>query len=186
MNEPWDDPAAVLDLAWTLLERGAGDRTAPARFPTLATIGRDGAPQLRTVALRDADRRAGTCRVFTDRKSHKVAEIAAEPRVALHVWDPAAKVQLRLSGEARTGTGAPLSALWRALPDAARAAYAHNPPPGSPLDAPDAYTVRPAFDRFAAITLTLSAIEAVSLCERGHRRIRFTRAGGWCGTWLSP
>lgn len=89
---------AVLGGAWALLTRASADRRHPARAVQLATRGADGAPRLRSVILRGADAAARRARFHTDRRSAKVAEIAADPRVALLLWDPRSRVQLRLAG----------------------------------------------------------------------------------------
>ena len=62
---------------------------------TLGTLGQDG-PRLRSVMLRRYIPATAEAEIHTDRGSDKVAEIAADPRVSLHLWDAKALVQLRL------------------------------------------------------------------------------------------
>ncbi len=172
--------AAVLDEAWTLLEAGV----EPGRgLVTLCTVDAQGAPQGRTVVLREVSRDRGAVAVYTDARSHKLAEIGAEPRVALVLWVPEAKVQLRLTGRAQVEPG--LAELWRDIPEDRREPYSHEPSPGTPIPAADAWEEQPAREKFARLTVTLSAIEHVSLADTGHSRAVF-RAEQWRGTWLSP
>ncbi len=79
----------ALHAAFGRLAEGARDGRSPFRTPALATLGRDGAPQLRTVVLRGFDPAARSLSIHTDRRSAKVAELAADPRAALHVYDAA-------------------------------------------------------------------------------------------------
>ncbi len=104
------------DQVWQRLACGVADADAPARHPVLATIGLGGGPEARTVVLRAADRGAGTVQVHTDTASTKVAELAANPLVALHVWDAGPHLQIRLRGAARIATGADVATLWTASP----------------------------------------------------------------------
>ncbi len=74
----YDDLAGCLAEAWRRLEEGAAHQSG-FHTPALATIGRDGAPRLRTVVLRGVDRAARSLRVHCDARSAKAAEIAADP-----------------------------------------------------------------------------------------------------------
>ncbi|MGY6410125.1 MAG: hypothetical protein ACXIUV_03735 [Alkalilacustris sp.] len=83
---PWAATLPTLHAeAWARLVRGVHDRRAAARHPTLATVAADGAPQLRTVVLRAADRAQARLHVHTDLRSAKVGDLRAEPRAAVHV-----------------------------------------------------------------------------------------------------
>jgi pyridoxamine 5'-phosphate oxidase len=103
---PWaSDLAGLHSEVWLRLTRGVHDRHAPARHPTLATVSPDGRPQARTVVLRAADKAAGTLDIHTDLRSAKVADLRATPFAALHVWDAAAHLQLRLEAQFTLLTG---------------------------------------------------------------------------------
>ncbi|MBC7477316.1 MAG: pyridoxamine 5'-phosphate oxidase family protein, partial [Pseudorhodobacter sp.] len=94
---PWASELSHLHAeVWLRLSRGVHDRHAPARHPTLATVSVDGRPQARTVVLRAADKPAGTLDIHTDLYSAKFQELRATPFAALHMWDPAAHLQVRL------------------------------------------------------------------------------------------
>ena len=167
----------LLDRVWSRLSRGVADRKHPARHPTLATIGQDG-PELRTLVLRGVDREASMLELHTDMASPKVAQIVAEPRVALHVWIPRDRLQIRLKGQAIVERGDP--ALFARLPAAARANYG-GAVPGSP---PGQQTKEGDPARFGAIRLTVHEIDALVLAEP-HIRAIYT-APDWAGRWVTP
>jgi len=183
---PW---ARALDTlyahSWTRLLRGVHDRRAPARHPTLATLGSDGMPQARTVVLRDADKQAGTLVFYTDVHSAKVAELTAHPLATVHVWDASAHLQLRLETAATLLTGAEAAAHWARVPDAARHAYSRTGAPGQPIADALAYTKTPDASAFAVLRLTVQAMDVLHLGSE-HRRARFERADAWRGEWRVP
>ncbi|MFN3279633.1 MAG: pyridoxamine 5'-phosphate oxidase family protein [Paracoccus hibiscisoli] len=183
---PWAAQSdTLLDQIWARLVRGVGDRHAPARHPTLATVTPQGMPQARTVVLRGADRGAGVLEVHTDLQSGKVADLRANPLAALHVWDAGAHLQTRIEARADILTGDVVAAVWARVPDPSRQSYGSQPAPGTPIDDPLAYAKRPDAACFVVLRLTVLAIDAVHLGPQ-HRRARYTRETGWQGQWLAP
>jgi pyridoxamine 5'-phosphate oxidase len=176
------DLAATLAAAWATLEAGVGDRAAPARHIVLATSGAAG-PEARLLVLRAADRGAGTLTLHTDAATAKAAELAADPRAALLVWDPDARLQIRLRARVALRPGTP--AEWDALPAGSRALYGGTPAPGAPVAAPAAHRPEPDPARFAILTATIDQIETLSL-GTPHARARFARGEGFSGTWIAP
>jgi hypothetical protein len=172
-----DTVSDLLDRVWRHLGRGAADRRHPARHPTLATLGPEG-PEARTLVLRSADRSAARLELHTDMASPKVAQIAAEPRVALHVWIPKDRLQIRIRAIASVAPGDP--ALFARLPVEARRNYG-GAVPGAP-PAPEGEDGDPA--RFASITLEIRQIDALVL-DAPHRRAVF-EAPDWAGRWVAP
>jgi hypothetical protein len=181
--------AKILASAWALLGGAAADPRHPCRIVQLATAGRDGAPRLRSVVLRGVDAAARVLRLHTDRRSAKVAEIAAEPRVALLAWDPRARMQLRVAGRAEVLTHGPAwQAAWEATPVGSRSDYAQADPPGTPAAAPPGAPRHPDPVRnFAVILLTVDRLDWLRLAPEAHRRAGFTWDGELPrGTWLVP
>jgi hypothetical protein len=82
-----DDLTEVLAEAFRLLARCVADRRSAFRTPTIATVGRDGAPRIRTTVLRRFEPAARRLTRHTDRRAAKLTDIAHEPRVAVHVYD---------------------------------------------------------------------------------------------------
>jgi pyridoxamine 5'-phosphate oxidase len=103
-----DDPVANFD-AWFADARGLGLRVPEAM--TLATAGADGAPTARIVLMKSHD--AGGFVFFTDRRSQKGADLAANPRAALVFhWEGLGR-QVRVEG-AVTEEGDDASAAYYA------------------------------------------------------------------------
>jgi len=169
----------LLDTVWSHLSRGVADRKHPARHPTLATIGPEG-PEIRTLVLRGADRAGANLDLHTDAASPKYAQITADPRVALHVWVPKARLQIRMRGRAKMRQGD--RDVFDRLPPEAQANYG-GPAPGTPGNKPDGSQGDPA--RFALIRIHLAEIDALSLGDT-HQRALFTATDRWGGAWIAP
>jgi len=197
MSEPdlpdfYNDLDLTLRASWSLLGRGAKDRKAPAHTPVLATSGK-GRPQLRTVVLRGCDREKRRLRFHTDRRSHKVAEIEANPVGAVLVYDPGRKVQLRLDCTLSLHIGDELARVaWAATRDFSRICYQVMLGPGealsNPRDVPfSANESNDGWDHFAVIAAEVTRIEWLYLAAHGHRRAEFVwQDGDWEGRWLVP
>jgi len=179
------DLAALYQQVWVRLVRGIGDRHAPSRHPTLATVTTDGRPRARTVVLRSVDPRAGTLEIHTDLRSAKVEELRASPFAALHVWDPSAHLQTRIEADLTIMTGTSVSETWSRLTDTTRSSYGVTPPPGRSIADSLDYVKTADPTAFAVLQLRVSAIDALHLGAH-HRRARFDRESDWQGQWLAP
>jgi pyridoxamine 5'-phosphate oxidase len=82
---PLQTPQEIRHRIWQELVRASQDRHHAWRTPVLASVGRDGAANARTVVLRHADAADQTLRIYTDRRSPKLSEIATDPH-ALFVF----------------------------------------------------------------------------------------------------
>jgi hypothetical protein len=192
---PWhDDLAGSLAHAWAMLVRGAGDRRHAFHTPTVATIGADGAPRLRTVVLRGAEPAARRLRFHTDARSAKASELAAEPRIALHAYDAGAKLQLRLDGVATLHRADAIAdAAWAATRPFSRACYLVAAAPGSAADDPVSALAEAGVgdeagrEAFVAVTVAVTRLEMLHLAASGHRRSAFAWVDGTLSaTWLVP
>lgn len=174
--------SATLDKAWALLTQGITDRGAPARHPVLATASADGA-EARILVLRGADRAAATVTLFTDAATSKVAELQADPRATLLVWDPSQRLQIRLRATITMRAGHPEE--WAALSDGARAVYGGDPAPGHTIREPEAHRPIPDPTRFIVLTAHLREIETLHL-STPHVRAIFSAGDGFRGRWVAP
>jgi pyridoxamine 5'-phosphate oxidase len=178
--------------AFRRLSRGVADRRSPFRTPTLATLGGDGCPRLRTVVLRGFDPAARRITVHSDLRAAKIGEIGADPRVALHVWDDGAQAQVRLDGTAAVQSGAAAQGEWDRLHSGSRASYRVRPTPGTVLADPavadtDRVEGDLAFKHFAVIAVSVTAMEWLHLGRDGHRRAAFAWTdAGLQADWLVP
>lgn len=183
---PWASSLpALLDQVWTRLARGVHDRHAPARHLALASTAPDGAPQLRTVVLRAADRAAARLRVYTDVHSAKVADLRANPQAAVLVWDGSAHLQIRATARVDILTGDAVAPVWDRLSDGARLSYGGTPPTGAPIPDALAYVKTRDPAAFVVLDLELQDLDILHLGPQ-HRRARFTQAAGWAGAWCVP
>lgn len=185
-THPWAEELPLLhDHLWARLTQGARDRHAPARFLILATVSESGLPQARTVVLRSADKQAAMLAVYTDIHSEKISALRANPMAALHVWDAAEQLQIRIEANVSILTGEAVSEQWHSLPEHAHTAYSSGPAPGEPIAVSLDYNKTPDESAFAVLRMDVQAIEALHLGQH-HRRAVFSRGDNWAGQWLVP
>ena len=170
----------LLDDAWNLLQSKQG------RLVSLASIALDGAPECRTVMLRQGDRGSATLCVHTDLTSTKIAELRNQPRASLLLWDDASQIQIRVRGRVKITSGPQVASIWNAVPDGSRSSYGVTPAPGTPIPDSDTYDRTPDPAKFAVLSLTLEALDVVHLAEDFHRRALYERNRDWAGQWLAP
>ena len=191
----YNDLDATLAHALDLLAKGVKDRRSALHTFNVATIGRDGAPQVRTVVNRGFDPQARALRFHTDRRSPKIAELEADPRCTVHIYDRWAKIQLRLDTMATVHRDGPVrEAAWAATRDFSRICYRVVPAPGDTADLPGevAFTTGETTDEgeenFVAVTLHVRALEWLYLAHQGHRRARYEWAdnGALTRYWRVP
>lgn len=186
-----DDLDEVLAEAFRLFARGVADRRSAFRAPTVATVGPDGAPRARTMVLRRFDPAARRLTLHTDQRAGKIADIARNPSVALHVYDARAALQIRLATRAQVhANDAVARASWAASAPTSLTVYTISPAPGTAVTAPPPAPAgqETGFSNFAVLALTFDTLEWLWLHHSGHRRARFdwTADGAFRATWLVP
>jgi pyridoxamine 5'-phosphate oxidase len=188
----YDDLEATLAEAWALLARGVHDRHAPAHLLHVASTDEQGLPALRTVVLRRCSPQARQLVFHTDTRSAKWRQLQQRPALALLVYDPRHKIQLRLDGRARLEhEGAEIDSLWASMAPMSRHCYGVSQAPGTAAADPQAALHRAAEPagraHFGPVTVQVDALEWLYLAAQGHRRARFDwRDDGWEKTWLVP
>ncbi len=145
--------------------------------------------------LRAVDPEHRTLRFHTDRRSSKSREIAAEPRVTLHIYDRERKTQLRIEGlTALHANDQAAVDAWRATRPFSRLCYRVEPAPGSELGDPrdiqvctNMHDPEDGWENFLAVSVRIDAMEWLYLSARGHRRARFQwNDGEITANWLVP
>lgn len=190
----YDDLDLTLAEAWRLLSEGADQRDVPFHTPTLATVGLDGQPQIRTVVLRGVDTDRWALRVHTDARSAKVPEIVANPAISVHGYDPHRKVQVRMMGRATVHRDDPIADdAWHHSPLGCRRIYRGLSTCGGALPSPYDVTeersglAEAGRDNFCVVLCRIRSLEWLYLAAKGHRRARFVWQGDHLsGTWLVP
>ena len=106
---------------------------------TVATVGADGSPSARVVLLKGYD--ASGFVFYTNTRSRKGHELAANPRVAMcFFWDPLME-QVRVEGRVSPVTGAEADAYWHGRhPGSQLGAWASDQ--SEPLESRDALEAR--------------------------------------------
>lgn len=166
------------------LARGVADRRSAFRTPALVTAG--GA---RTIVLRAWDAPSRTVAIHSDVRAQKIGEIAADPRVSMHVWDAGAQLQMRAWGRAAMADVATADQAWGKLHSGSRASYRTVATPGTPIADPATLTLLDedmARGNFAALLIVLDVIEVLHLARDGHRRARFSWTDAPISEWLVP
>jgi hypothetical protein len=179
-----------LDEAWDVLDAAVNDRAHPCRTIQLATLDGD-QPALRTLILRQVDRRQASLHCYTDLRSAKVGQIRRQPQVALLAYDPDLRLQFRAEGRALVHADTPACAqAWDQLAPVARQLYQVTAVPGKVLPggggAPTSDRAVDGLAHFGLLELALARIDLLLLGSDGHRRAEYRRADDWRGQWTVP
>ncbi len=179
---------AAETMAWDMLEKGAASAKQAFHTPVLATVSADGAPQARTIVMREADRGTRMLRGNTDQRAPKAHQIANDSRVQLLFYDVAAKVQIRVTAQAELITEGPTrTEAWATSMPGSKVCYLAEGAPGTHKDAPTSglpdyadrgQRVAPdkleeGMKNFAVIRFSVEAIDWLYLDSNGHRRAQF-------------
>jgi pyridoxamine 5'-phosphate oxidase len=192
----YNDLMGSFAAAKAMLARGVADRRSPSHAPSIASIGLDGRPRLRTVILRSFDPAHMQLRFNTDRRSEKIAELSRDPRIAMHFYDAGAKVQLRVEGTASLHTDDEIAEqAWSGSRSFSQACYGVMPAPGTRMAEADGFSL-PASEleiaagrtHFSTVRVSATSVEWLYLAHSGHRRALFASGDGaqWAGQWLTP
>jgi pyridoxamine 5'-phosphate oxidase len=165
----------VQSRVWQELTRAPHDRHHEWRTPVLSTQGLSGSgPQARTVVLRHADAQLWLLRVFTDARSPKCAELAAQPLTQLTFWSKRLNWQLRAAARATVLTeGEVVDAAWQRVAQSAAAGdYTSALAPGSSQSDAQAALAKgsTSVHHLAVIEFQVSALDWLALRKEGHQR----------------
>lgn len=178
------------------VQRGAAGRAHAWRQATLATVAADGAPEARTVVLREVDTAQQQVLIYTDARTAKVAQLRQRPQAVLVCWSAELGWQLRLRLQVAVETeGLSVTSRWARLRNTP-AAHDYLAPltPGSVLGEalPDAVTRDAAGpiagaehvrQYFTLLRCQVQAIDWLELHPAGHRRAVFDAQGE---RWVAP
>ncbi len=188
----------TLDTAWACMKAGAAPGKSRFSMVQVATIGSDGAPRARTVVIRSADANARELAFHTDRRSPKIRELTADPRVTIIGYDMEAGQQVRIEGIARMHIGdSEALEAWGDCRAESRVCYRADHAPGETLDDPGHGDVKAAagpagdqktgFQHFCRVVIQVTKIDWLNLATEGHRRAIHVWAGNaWNSSWVAP
>ncbi len=159
----------------------------------LRPLASTGGRKNRVVTLRAADPAAKTLRFHCDKRNLKVAELAANPAIALSFYDVSDRTQIRAEGRAVLHSGDAFArAAWDGSRPMSRVCYGTAPAPGSVIAARDAFALPDAddaiaagFENFVAVVIMVETMDWLYLRHGGHRRAAFDLRDG-SARWLAP
>lgn len=209
MNEPhslpayYDDLALSFEEAWSLIATGVTNRNSPAHMPAVGTVDALGVPQMRIMILRDLSRDERTLRFHTDSRSMKAEEVRQNPATSVLIYDPAAKIQIRMSGKTHFATTGDIAdTAWSTSTPFARRCYMAETAPATPVvkpssglpdwiegKQPEEAQLADYRGNFATLLVEIETIEWLYLANAGHRRARWQwdpAQNAWAGFWLIP
>jgi len=117
LDEESVDPDPIRQFERWMADAQAADLIEPTAM-TLATATTEGAPSARIVLLKGVDARGFV--FFTDYRSRKAAELAANPAAALLFWWGALERQIRISGRVARITPEESDRYFRTRPRGSR------------------------------------------------------------------
>ncbi len=176
----------IRERVWAELERAVHDRHHEWRTPVLATVGKGGSPNARTVVLRHADAKLQSLHFYTDRRSPKIAELLHQPAALLVFWSKRLNWQLRVQAEMAVQTSGPqVDSVWeRVSQSAASGDYLSVDAPGDALQAEQAVrSDATGMHHLAILVAQVQEIDWLELRRAGHRRAVFS-ANTW--EWRVP
>jgi pyridoxamine 5'-phosphate oxidase len=181
----------VLASAYACLAEGTADPGSIWHTPTLANVDALGIASQRSVVLRGWQSATRTLEIHTDIRSAKYEALRRNPKAALHGWDTARKIQLRLLGDVQLHVGdAVAQAAWHDLRPATRATYGILPGPGTPLQRAQDTTQaeeNAGFAVFCVIKMTVQELEWLHLEQGSQARAHFRwDNGSHRSMWLVP
>lgn len=177
---------------WAQLVRATRDRRHGFRNPVIATRCPRRGVRARTVVLRDVDAKRARLTLHTDARSGKVEALRSAPVVSWCFYDGRRRLQVRAETRASMHRGDDVARVaWDRQGPAARALYAVEPAPATPLAPGASPSPREGdgagFEHFVVVVCDVEELDWLHLGRDGHRRIRFAPQGpSWPGSWIVP
>lgn len=191
-----DELKRLLHETWQRLGRGLADSRSPLSTPVMATVGLDGQPNARTVALWRVEPERRRLYFNTDSRSPKHRELLSLPSATFVFYDTGSEVQLRFRTAIRLHYDDALSsACWAELPSETRELFltaqapgtrAATPTDGRPTANADGTAGPPA--HFVVLEAIATHLDWLHAAPQRHRRAGFAWGpdGRLDASWLYP
>jgi pyridoxine/pyridoxamine 5'-phosphate oxidase len=181
-----DIPLQLADLQrhiWTQFQRAVHDKFHEWRTPVLATVDAIGAPQVRTVILRQVDVSSHQLTFFTDSRAPKVSQLLAQPKASLLFWSNRLSWQLRVQAHVSVLLEGPkVETVWHNLTQSPTATdYLSLQAPGTVLQS--SHVAADSVPHLAILVADVQEIDWLELARSGHRRAQLR---GHEAQWLVP
>lgn len=170
------------------LREGLQDPSHPFRLATLATLGLERLPRLRTVRIREFDPGSLRMAFYTDSRSKKILHIKENNKVSLLLYHPEKLVQLRIEGLAlRERDPEVLHDHWMRVEGNAQQNYTTASAPGTEIKSPEQIEYLEQEQYFTLVYILPFKVEYLKLHRPHHLRVRFSKTdNGWKSTYLVP
>ena len=172
----------------TELQKGVEQDDHPFTFATLATLGLERLPRLRTIKIRDFDPQSLQLTFYTDARSKKVMHIKENNKVSLLFYHPDLLMQLRIEGLAiRERDEDLLQEHWNGVKGKSQRDYTTAVAPGTEIKHPEQIEYMEDDTYFTLFYVLPFKVEYLKLKRPHHLRLRFSkREGEWKGDFLVP
>ncbi len=169
------------------LQRGVHKKGHSFRYGTLATVGLETMPRLRTVVLRKVSEDLKLT-FFTDKRSKKLIHIKENNKVSMLFYDPKQLLQLKVEGLAYTiGDATILKKYWSGVQPNSRKDYTTKHAPGSSISNHDKVEYLDDENYFCIVEIEPFRIEYLKLKRPHHLRVQFSKKEEeWVGEFLVP
>jgi pyridoxamine 5'-phosphate oxidase len=177
VETPLQTECEIRQRIWQELQRATQDRHHAWRTPVLATIGRDGTPQARTVVLRHVDASSACIGFYTDSRSPKMSELIARPHASFVFWGKLLNWQIRVRANMSIQTsGLQVDDVWDGLRQSPAAGdYLALVAPGAAIDGASTQKACAGSQHHLAIVVAkVQALDWLELARTGHRRAVLT------------
>ncbi|QLE02959.1 pyridoxamine 5'-phosphate oxidase family protein [Galbibacter sp. BG1] len=177
----------LFQTAKSALIEATKDVKHPFRYFTMATIGINNSPRLRTVVLRNVKDDL-TISLFTDRRSKKVTHLKENNNVCLLFFNHNDMLQLKIDGKAFLEQDEKvLSKAWKKMKEASKNDYRTTQEPGSKVKDPEMIEYLDTSNHFAIVHIIPSKIEYLELKKDKHVRALFSKEESqWEGSYIVP
>lgn len=169
------------------LKKGATQKDHPFRYFTLATVGLDQVPRLRTVVLRKVSDDLKLT-IYTDSRSKKMIHLKENKKVGLLFYNPKTLTQIRIEGPAMVVRDEETKQkYWNGVGARARKDFTTASAPGTSLESPEKLDYLEDEDHFCILEIVPFKIEYLRLKRPNHIRVRFSwEENRWEGEYIVP
>ena len=160
----------------------------PFKFATLATLGLERLPRMRTIKIRNFDPEGMQLTFYTDSRSKKILHIKENNKVSLLMYHPEKLLQLRFEGLAiRERDEEVLQENWARVDGKAKKDYTTAYAPGTEIQNPERIEYLEEDAYFSMVYILPFKIEYLRLKRPNHLRVRYSkREGIWKSDFLVP
>lgn len=181
------DLGKILDESWRMIERGVKYHKDPFHYPVLGTAGNI-ACNLRTVILRQFDKKERILVCHTDKRAEKTRELSKNSQICWLFYHPKKQVQLRIWGRGELHSDDSFAdEKWKETRLTSRLNYCSDLPPGTPVDRPlsgipdlllnktlTLINTKIGRKNFASISCKIYSMDWLKLSTIGNSRAKFS------------